>query len=148
VSAEERAFVLLKPDAVERGLVGEILRRIEARGFRLRFLCMRVATPEVVAQHYAEKLEKPYYPGIARFITSGPVVTAIVEGTRVVESLRAMLGATDPALAEPGTIRGDLSRDWGPGPIRNLIHCSDSPESAEREIGIWFPEGARVDEAG
>ncbi|MBW3069380.1 nucleoside-diphosphate kinase [Actinomyces sp. 432] len=138
--APERILVLLKPDAVERRLTGEILRRIEAKGYGIVALKLVLPTTEVLAAHYAEHLDKPFYPGVVEYMTRGPVVAVVVEGQRVVEGVRSLMGATDPTAAAPGTIRGDLGRDWGTSAIQNLVHGSDSPASAQREIGIWFPE--------
>lgn len=135
----ERTLALVKPDAVRRGLVGEVLRRIEAKGYTLVTLDLRSASPDLLAEHYAEHVAKPFYPGLLAFMTSGPVVAAVVEGVRVVEGWRSLMGPTDPTMAPPGTIRGDLGRDWGNGPTENLVHGSDSVESAAREIAIWFP---------
>jgi nucleoside-diphosphate kinase len=135
----QRTLVLLKPDAVKRGQVGEVVRRIEAKGYSLVALELRAATPEVLAEHYAEHEGKPFYQPLVDFMLSGPVVAIVLEGERCVEGFRALAGATDPTAAAPGTIRGDLGRDWGLKVQQNLVHGSDSPESAEREIGIWFP---------
>lgn len=138
--ALERILVLLKPDAVERRLTGEILRRIEAKGYDIVALKLVLPTTEVLAAHYAEHVDKPFYPGVVEYMTRGPVVAVVVEGQRVVEGVRSLMGATDPTAAAPGTIRGDLGRDWGTDAIQNLVHGSDSPASAQREIAIWFPE--------
>jgi nucleoside-diphosphate kinase len=135
----ERTLVLVKPDGVARGLTGEVLRRIEAKGYRLVALALRTATPDLLAQHYAEHLGKSFYQPLVDFMLSGPVVAALVEGQRVIEGFRALAGATDPTAALPGTIRGDLGRDWGLAVQQNIVHGSDSPESAAREIGLWFP---------
>jgi nucleoside-diphosphate kinase len=135
----QRTLVLLKPDAVKRGQVGEIIRRIEAKGYGLVALELRTATPEVLAEHYAEHEGKPFYQPLVDFMLSGPVVAIVLEGERCIEGFRSLAGATDPTAAAPGTIRGDLGRDWGLKVQQNLVHGSDSPESAEREIGIWFP---------
>ncbi len=135
----QRTLVLLKPDAVKRGQVGEIIRRIEAKGYALVALELRTATPEVLAEHYAEHEGKPFYQPLVDFMLSGPVVAIVLEGERCIEGFRSLAGATDPTAAAPGTIRGDLGRDWGLKVQQNLVHGSDSPESAEREIGIWFP---------
>jgi len=135
----QRTLVLLKPDAVKRGQVGEIVRRIEAKGYALVALELRTATPEVLAEHYAEHEGKPFYQPLVDFMLSGPVVAIVLEGERCIEGFRSLAGATDPTAAAPGTIRGDLGRDWGLKVQQNLVHGSDSPESAEREIGIWFP---------
>jgi len=135
----ERTLVLIKPDGVRRGLVGEVIRRIEAKGYVLGALQLVRPTPELLAAHYAEHTGKPFYGPLVEYMQSGPVVALVVEGQRVVEGFRALAGATDPTTALPGTIRGDLARDWGTTPIRNIVHGSDSPESAEREIALWFP---------
>ena len=136
----ERTLVLVKPDGVSRGLVGEVLRRIEAKGLTLVALQLRTAGRELLERHYAEHAGKPFFEPLVGFMSSGPVVAVAVEGERVVASFRSLAGATDPVAAAPGTIRGDLGRDWGTSVVQNLVHGSDSPESAEREIGIWFPD--------
>jgi nucleoside-diphosphate kinase len=135
----ERTLVLVKPDGVARGLVGEVIRRIEAKGYRLAALELRAATPELLAEHYAEHVGKPFYLPLVDFMLSGPVVAVVVEGNRVIEGFRSLAGATDPTAAAPGTIRGDLGRDWGLSVVQNIVHGSDSPESAAREIALWFP---------
>jgi len=135
----DRTLVLVKPDGVARGYVGEVLRRIESRGYRIVAMDLRLADRAVLDQHYAEHVEKPFYPELLAFMSSGPVVAAVVEGQRVVEAWRTMMGTTDATGAAPGTIRGDLGRDWGNGSTENLVHGSDSPESAAREIELWFP---------
>ena len=139
MSEVERTLVLVKPDGVRRGLTGEILRRIEAKGYTIVALELRVADEDLLAQHYAEHEGKPFYPPLLEFMGSGPVVAAVVEGHRVIEGFRALAGATDPTAAAPGTIRGDLGRDWGLAVQQNLVHGSDSAESSAREIGLWFP---------
>ena len=135
----ERTLVLVKPDGVRRGLSGEVIRRIEAKGYVLVALQMRDATPELLEAHYAEHVGKPFYDPLVEFMLSGPVVALVAEGERVIEGFRALAGATDPTTAAPGTIRGDLGRDWGLKVQQNLVHGSDAPESAEREIALWFP---------
>ena len=135
----QRTLVLLKPDAVRRGLVGEITRRIEAKGYVPVALDLRAATPDLLAEHYAEHEGKPFYQPLVDFMLSGPVVAMVIEGERCIEGFRSLAGATDPTVAAPGTIRGDLGRDWGLKVQQNLVHGSDSEESAAREIGIWFP---------
>lgn len=135
----QRTLVLLKPDAVRRSLVGEILRRIEAKGYSIAALDLRTATPELLAEHYAEHEGKPFYQPLVDFMLSGPVVAIVLEGERCIEGFRSLAGTTDPTTAAPGTIRGDLGRDWGLAVQQNLVHGSDSEESAAREIGIWFP---------
>lgn len=138
-SATQRSLVLVKPDGVRRGLSGEVIRRIEAKGYRLVALEMREATPELLAEHYAEHEGKPFYEPLVEFMLSGPVVAMVLEGERCIEGFRALAGATDPTTAAPGTIRGDLGRDWGAKVQQNIVHGSDAPESAQREIEIWFP---------
>ena len=135
----ERTLVLVKPDGVRRGLVGEVLRRIEAKGYTLVAVELRTATPDLLAAHYAEHEGKPFYGPLVEFMQSGPVLAVVAEGERVIEGFRSLAGTTDPTTAAPGTIRGDLGRDWGLAVAQNLVHGSDSPESAEREIGLWFP---------
>lgn len=135
----ERTLVLVKPDAVRRGLVGEVLRRVESKGYTLVALDLRTADHELLARHYAEHDGKPFFGPLVEFMSSGPVVAAVVEGERVVEGFRSLAGTTDPTTAAPGTVRGDLGRDWGRPVVENLVHGSDSRESAEREVGLWFP---------
>ncbi|GAB2595468.1 nucleoside-diphosphate kinase [Microlunatus antarcticus] len=132
----QRSFVLIKPDAVRRGLVGAVLARFEAKGLRLVTLQLRQVTGEESDQHYAEHVDRPFYPPLRTFITSGPSVALVVEGDEAIEVVRALNGATDGRKAAPGTIRGDLSLSNR----ENLVHGSDSPESAAREIAFWFPE--------
>jgi nucleoside-diphosphate kinase len=131
----QRTLVLLKPDTVRRGLVGDILSRFEAKGLAIVTLQLRTVDPELADRHYAEHVDKEFYPPLRDFVTSGPVVAAILEGDEAVEVVRALNGATDGRKAAPGTIRGDLALSNR----ENLVHGSDSPESAEREIAIWFP---------
>jgi nucleoside-diphosphate kinase len=130
-----RTLVLLKPDAVRRGLVGQILSRYEAKGLTLTALEHRSIDAEMADRHYAEHVEKEWYPPLRDFVTSGPLVAMVLEGDEAVEVVRGLNGATDGRKAAPGTIRGDLSLSGR----ENLVHGSDSAESAEREIGLWFP---------
>lgn len=134
----ERTLVLVKPDGVARNLSGAVLARIEAKGYTLAELKKVTPTREQLEAHYAEHVGKPFYEPLVDFMLSGPVVAAIFEGHRVIEGFRALAGTTDPTTAAPGTIRGDFGRDWGLKVQQNLVHGSDSVESAEREIGIWF----------
>jgi nucleoside-diphosphate kinase len=134
----ERTLVLVKPDGVARGLVGEVIGRIEAKGYRVVALELRSATGDLLAEHYAEHVGKPFYQPLVDFMLSGPVVALVAEGQRVIEGFRSLAGATEPTAAAPGTIRGDLGRDWGLAVVQNLVHGSDSPESAAREIALWF----------
>ena len=135
----ERSLVLVKPDGVRRGLVGEVLRRVEAKGYTLVALDLRVPARELLAEHYAEHEGKPFYEPLVEFMMSGPVAAVVIEGERCIEGWRSLAGATDPTAAAPGTVRGDLGRDWGSKVQQNLVHGSDSPESAARETAIWFP---------
>jgi nucleoside-diphosphate kinase len=132
----ERSFVMVKPDGVAAGLTGEVISRIERRGLRL--IAIRKATMERAAaeEHYAEHGERPFYGELVDFITSGPVVMMAVEGDGAIAVLRSMMGATDPKQAAPGTIRGDFALDVG----QNIIHGSDGPESAARELALHFPD--------
>lgn len=135
----ERTLVLVKPDGVRHGQVGEVLRRIETKGYLLVGLELRTATAELLERHYEEHVGKPFYNALVEFMLSGPVVAAVIEGEQVVAAFRSLAGATDPIKAAPGSIRGDLGRDWGTAVQQNVVHGSDSPESAQREIGLWFP---------
>ena len=131
-------LVLIKPDGVKRNLAGEIIRRCEAKGYKVADLKMVQPSREILARHYAEHEGKPFFEPLMEFMLSGPCVAIRLEGERVIEGFRSLAGATDPTAAAPGTIRGDLSRDWGTKVIQNLVHGSDSEESAERELAIWF----------
>lgn len=136
----ERSLVLVKPDGFARGLTGEVLRRIEAKGYRLVALDVLTPTREHLAAHYAEHAGKPFYEPLLTFMSSGPVTAILIEGERCIEGFRSLAGATDPTKAAAGTIRGDLGRDWGRPVQENIVHGSDSPTSAAREIDIWFPD--------
>lgn len=140
MTTTERSLVIVKPDGFQRGLTGEVLRRIEAKGYRLVALEIMTPTRDQLAAHYAEHQGKPFYEPLVDFMSSGLVTTAVIEGERCIEGFRALAGATDPTAALPGTIRGDLGRDWGGKVQENIVHGSDSPESAVREIGIWYPD--------
>ena len=131
----QRTLVLLKPDTVKRGLVGEVLSRFEAKGLTIVALEHRLIEGAKADEHYAEHVERDFYPPLRAFVTSGPLVALVLEGDEAIEVVRAINGATDGRKAAPGTIRGDLSLSNR----ENLVHGSDSPESAEREIAIWFP---------
>ncbi|GAA1133186.1 nucleoside-diphosphate kinase [Arthrobacter flavus] len=134
----ERTLVLIKPDGVSRALSGTILSRVEAKGYTLVDLKMVSATRAMLEEHYEEHVGKPFFEPLVEFMLSGPIVAAIFEGERVIEGFRSLAGATEPTAAAPGTIRGDLGRDWGLKVQQNLVHGSDSAESAQREMGIWF----------
>lgn len=137
----ERTFLAIKPDAVQRGLVGEIISRFERKGFKLVGLKIMNVTREMAETHYGEHKEKPFFGGLVDFITSSPVVAMAWEGDNVVATARTMMGATNPKDSAPGTIRGDFAVDMG----RNVIHGSDSVESAKRELGIFFKEEELLD---
>lgn len=134
----EETLVLVKPDGVARGLTGELLRRIEAKGYSLVDIRLVQADRELLAEHYAEHAGKPFFDPLVDFMESGPIVAIRVAGNRVIEGFRSLAGSTDPTSAAPGTIRGDLARDWGLKVQQNLVHGSDSVESAERELALWF----------
>jgi nucleoside-diphosphate kinase len=136
----ERTLILVKPDGVRRALIGEIIRRIEAKGYQIIALKSMSADRELLTQHYAEHLGKPFFEPLVEFMLSGPIVAIVAEGNRVIEGFRSIAGTTDPTVAAAGTIRGDLARDQGTKVTQNLVHGSDSPESAAREISIFFPE--------
>ena len=137
----ERTFAMVKPDGVQRGLVGEIVRRFEARGLKIVALKLMHVPTAMAEEHYAEHKGKPFYPGLVQYITSGPVVALCLEGKNAVAVVRAVNGATKPWDALPGTIRGDLALDIG----RNVVHGSDSVESAKRELAIYFTKDDLVD---
>jgi nucleoside-diphosphate kinase len=130
----ERTLVLIKPDGVQRGLIGEIVRRFERRGLHLSGMKLMCVSPAVAAQHYAEHQGKPFYDGLIQFITASPVVAMVWEGRGAVVMVRTMMGATNPANAAPGTIRGDLAVDFG----MNVVHGSDGVERAEQEVALFF----------
>jgi nucleoside-diphosphate kinase len=132
----ERTLVILKPDAVQRGLIGPILTRLERRGLRLAAMKLMQITPELAARHYAIHKGKPFYEGLIQFITSGPVVVAVIEGRDAISIVRKTMGATNPTQAEPGTIRADFGLEIG----RNLVHGSDGPDTAAYEIPLFFAE--------
>ena len=134
-AALERTLVLVKPDAVRRGLVGEVLGRVERKGLRLIAVQLRTLDRATAEEHYAEHRGKPFFDALIGFITSAPLVSAVAEGPRAIETWRAMMGATDPVKATPGTIRGD----FGLIVTENLVHGSDSPEAAAREVALFFP---------
>jgi nucleoside-diphosphate kinase len=134
----EKTLVLVKPDGVARGLVGEVIARIEAKGYAISALRMLQADRALLEKHYAEHQGKPFFEPLVEFMMSGPIVAIVAEGNRVIEGFRSLAGVTDPTVAAPGTIRGDLARDQGIKVVQNIVHGSDSPESAAREIAIFF----------
>ncbi|KAM7472028.1 hypothetical protein LguiA_010211 [Lonicera macranthoides] len=133
----EQTFIMIKPDGVQRGLVGEIIGRFEKKGFSLKGLKMMTVEQSFAERHYADLSSKPFFNGLVEYIVSGPVVAMVWEGKNVVKTGRTIIGATNPADSAPGTIRGDYAIDIG----RNVIHGSDSVESARKEIALWFPDG-------
>jgi nucleoside-diphosphate kinase len=136
----EKTLILVKPDGVARGLVGEVISRIEAKGYAIDSLRMLQADRALLEKHYAEHVGKPFYEPLVEFMMSGPIVAIVASGNRVIEGFRSLAGVTDPTVAAPGTIRGDLARDQGTKVVQNIVHGSDSPESAAREILIFFPQ--------
>jgi len=137
---QERTLVLIKPDGVQRGLIGAILARLEARGLKPVALKLMHMDRELAARHYAEHRGKPFYDSLVQFITSAPIVAAVFEGPRAVEAVRSAMGKTNPVEAAPGTIRGDLGLEL----THNLIHGSDSPASAQREVALFFKESELI----
>jgi nucleoside-diphosphate kinase len=132
----QRTLILVKPDGVKRNIIGDVISRIERKGLKVIALELRTIEAETAHAHYAEHAEKPFFGELVDFITSGPLVALVAEGERAIEAFRALAGATDPVKATPGTIRGDYALQVA----QNIVHGSDSPESAEREIKIFFPE--------
>lgn len=134
----EKTLILVKPDGVRRQLVGEVISRIENKGYVISALKMMQADRALLERHYAEHQGKPFFEPLLEFMLSGPIVAIVAQGERVIEGFRSIAGATDPTVAAPGTIRGDLARDQGTKVVQNIVHGSDSPESAAREIEIFF----------
>ena len=137
---KERTLVLVKPDGVERGLVGEVISRLEKKGYEISALKMVQADRSMLSAHYEEHEGKPFYEPLVEYMGSGPSVAIVVTGEDVIEAFRVMAGTTDPTTAAPGSIRGAHGRNWGESVVKNIVHGSDSTLSAEREIKIWFPE--------
>ncbi len=138
-SSSQRTLILVKPDGVRRGLVGEVIARVERKGYSVTALRRFTGDKSMLQLHYAEHKGKPFYEPLMEFMLSGPIVAMIAEGERVIEGFRSLAGATDPTVAAPGSIRGDLARDQGTRVVQNIVHGSDSVDSAEREIKIFFP---------
>ena len=138
MTSMERTLILVKPDGVRRGLVGQVISRIESKGYQITNLKLMNPTRALLEEHYAEHKGKPFFEPLVEFMLSGPIVAMVAEGQRVIEGFRSLAGVTDPTVAAPGTIRGDLARDQGTKVVQNLVHGSDSPESANREIAIFF----------
>ncbi len=134
----EQTLVLIKPDGVQRGLIGEVIRRIEAKGYTIRALQLRILDRGTAEEHYAEHADKPFFSELVTFITSGPLVAMCVEGEDAVRGLRQLMGATHPLEAAPGSIRGDFATSIG----ENIVHGSDAAQSAERELALFFPESS------
>lgn len=135
----ERSLVLVKPDGVRRGQIGEVIRRIEQKGYVIQALQLLQASEAQLREHYAEHEGKSFFNDLLAYMSEGPIVAVVIGGAGCIEGFRALAGATNPTTAAPGSIRGDLGRDWGEGRIENVVHGSDSTASAEREIPIWFP---------
>lgn len=144
--AEEWTLVLVKPDGVKNRHVGEVITRIERKGYQIIDLKMIEPTENKLRQHYADKVNEPYFAGLMSYMTEGPIVGIIVAGTNVVKAIHRMAGATNPVEAAWGTIRGDFGREWPDGNLRNVVHTSDNPANAKWEIEIWFPERTVVDQ--
>ena len=134
----EKTLILVKPDGVRRQLIGEVIARVEDKGYEITALRMMQADRALLERHYEEHKGKPFFEPLVEFMMSGPIVAMVAEGNRVIEGFRSLAGATDPTVAAPGTIRGDLARDQGTKVVQNIVHGSDSPESAAREIEIFF----------
>ena len=134
----EKTLILVKPDGVRRQLIGEVIARVENKGYVISALRMMQADRALLERHYEEHKGKPFFEPLVEFMMSGPIVAMVAEGNRVIEGFRSLAGATDPTVAAPGTIRGDLARDQGTKVVQNIVHGSDSPESAAREIEIFF----------
>ncbi len=134
----EKTLILVKPDGVRRQLIGEVINRVEAKGYLITSLRMMQADRALLERHYEEHKGKPFFEPLVEFMMSGPIVAMVAEGNRVIEGFRSLAGVTDPTVAAPGTIRGDLARDQGTKVVQNIVHGSDSPESAAREIEIFF----------
>ena len=136
--SNEKTLILVKPDGVRRQLIGEVIARVEAKGYVITSLRMMQADRVLLERHYEEHKGKPFFEPLVEFMMSGPIVAMVAEGNRVIEGFRSLAGVTDPTVAAPGTIRGDLARDQGTKVVQNIVHGSDSPESAAREIEIFF----------
>ncbi|CAD7695463.1 unnamed protein product [Ostreobium quekettii] len=136
-SVQEKSFIMIKPDGIHRGLIADIIKRFEAKGYKLVAIKVMVPSKDLASKHYEEHAQRPFYPGLVTFLSSGPVVAMVWEGKDVIKYGRKMIGATNPLASTPGTIRGDYGIDVG----RNIIHGSDSVESAQREIALWFGAG-------
>jgi nucleoside-diphosphate kinase len=134
----ESTLVLIKPDGVKRNLIGEVIARCEQKGYKVSDLRMLTPTRDLLTEHYKEHEGKSFFEPLLEFMLSGPVVAIRLEGNRVIEGFRSLAGSTEPTLAAPGTIRGDMGRDWGTVVVQNLVHGSDSVLSAERELALWF----------
>ncbi|MCP0886114.1 nucleoside-diphosphate kinase [Ligilactobacillus sp. WILCCON 0076] len=136
----ERTLILVKPDGVAAGHIGEIISRIERKGYSIEALKVTMATDEKLKLHYSEKVDKPYFAEITSYMKEGPLVAIVARGINVIDAFHKMAGKTNPSEAAPGTIRGDFGCEWEDGNLRNVVHSSDGQECAEKEIKIWFPE--------
>lgn len=138
IMGQERTLILVKPDGVSQGHIGEVITRLERKGYQIEALKVTYATRAQLDQHYQDKIDKPFYPEMVKYMQEGPIVAIIASGISVVDVFRRMAGQTNVLEADFGTIRGDFGRQWSDGVMRNVVHSSDSVEHAEREIGIWF----------
>lgn len=138
--SEERILILVKPDGVMLGHIGEVITRLERKGYSIDALKVTTADADKLRRHYADLLEKPFFPEIEAYMYEGPIVAMIATGINIISVFRRMAGATNPSEADFGTLRGDFGREWPDGLIRNVVHSSDSVDNAEKEIKIWFPE--------
>lgn len=136
----EQTLILIKPDGVQRKKMGEIVKRVEEKGYDIVAMNLRAASKELLEKHYQEHAGKSFFDGLINYMSSGPILALVAEGENVITAWRTLMGNTQPSLAAPGTIRGDLARDWPGVEVRNIVHGSDSPQSAEKEIKLWFPE--------
>ena len=136
----ERTLALVKPDGVKRQLAGEVLKRIETKGYKIIAVELKTADKQLLDQHYAEHVGKSFYDNLVEYMTSGPVLAIVAEGENVIAGWRTLMGNTKPTEAAPGTVRGDLARDWPGEAVQNIVHGSDSVEAAEKEIKLWFPD--------
>jgi nucleoside-diphosphate kinase len=139
MSKVERTLILVKPDGVKRGKIGSVIHRVELKGYTIVDVKMEMVSKELLDKHYCDLVDKPFYPNMVKYMQSGPVVAIVAEGQNVIKGFRSLAGATRPTEAAPGTIRGDYGRDWDDSEVQNFVHGSDSPEHAEAEIALWFP---------
>ncbi|GBG95607.1 nucleoside diphosphate kinase [Ligilactobacillus salitolerans] len=143
---EERTLILIKPDGVKAHHIGQIITRIENKGYSIDGLKLTMATPELLKKHYVDKVNKPYFSEIETYMLEGPIVAIIASGSRIIKGIHVLAGDTSPNQAAPGTIRGDFGRMFDDGILRNVVHSSDNPQNAENEIKLWFPELSQTEQ--